>query len=125
MKYLVVDDSPTFRRIIINALAALGFGKITEAKDGMEALDKMEIEQFDMIFTDWNMPLMNGLEFVQTIKTQDRFKNIPIIMVTTRGNKEDIIDALKARVDNYIVKPFTPSHLKEKIESTLSKVNKA
>ena len=121
MKYLIVDDSPTFRRILINALAALGFDKIIEAKDGMDALDKLTNETFDMIFTDWNMPIMNGLEFVQTLKANATYQKIPIIMVTTRGNKEDIIDALKAKVDNYLVKPFTPANLKSKIDATLLK----
>lgn len=121
MKYLVVDDSPTMRRIVINALATLGFSKIVEAGDGFEALEKLENDNIDFVITDWNMPNMSGLQLLQKIRSSDKFKNYPVLMVTTRGTKDDIVDALKAKVDNYVVKPFTPQILNEKIDAVLKK----
>jgi two-component system, chemotaxis family, chemotaxis protein CheY len=121
MKYLIVDDSPTMRRIVINSLAILGFSKIEEAGDGFEALKKLEVGNIDFVITDWNMPNMSGLDLIKTIRSSERFKDLPILMVTTRGNKEDIIDALKARADNYVVKPFTAQVMKEKIDAILRK----
>lgn len=124
MKFLVVDDSPTMRRIVINALATIGFSKVIEAGDGEEALAKLRNEHVDFVVTDWNMPVMNGLELLNEIRADANLKNLPVLMVTTRGNKEDIVEALKARVNNYIVKPFQPSILKEKINGILDSLNK-
>lgn len=121
MKYLVVDDSPTMRRIVINALAVLGFSKIVEAGDGFEALEQLENDSVDFVITDWNMPNMSGLQLLQKIRSTNEYKDLPVIMVTTRGNKEDIVNALKAKVDNYVVKPFTPQLMKEKIDAVLKK----
>jgi len=121
LSILVVDDSVTMRRIIVNSLMKLGYEKVIEAKDGKDALGKMYAENIDFIITDWNMPEMNGLEFVNTLKADDSFKDIPILMVTTRSLKEDVVSALKAGVDNYIAKPFTPEVLKEKMSAVLEK----
>lgn len=121
MKYLVVDDSPTMRRIVINAMAAIGFSNIVEAQDGQDALEKLQENEIDFIITDWNMPVMSGIDFVKAVKGNDNFKNIPVVMVTTRGEKSDIITALQAKVDNYIVKPFTPSTLKTKLDAVKEK----
>lgn len=122
MKFLVVDDSPTMRRIVINALKQFGYDNVVEAGDGIEALDVLKKEgNIDFIITDWNMPNMTGLELTQTVRASTEFANLPILMVTTRGLKQDIVDALKARVNNYVVKPFTPQVLKEKIDAILNK----
>lgn len=123
MTYLVVDDAPTMRRIVINALAAVGFEKVHEAADGARALDLLKREKIDFVITDWNMPVMSGLELINAIRTNDKFKNLPVILVTTRGDKGDIVSALKAGVDNYVVKPFTPTTLKQKIDAVLKKRN--
>jgi len=122
MKFLVVDDSPTMRRIVINALKGFGYNDVVEAGDGLEALDVLKNEgNIEFVVTDWNMPNMTGLELTQSIRSSPQFGNLPILMVTTRGLKQDIVDALKARVNNYVVKPFTPQVLKEKIDAILNK----
>jgi len=121
LNILVVDDSATMRRILVNTLKKLGFNNLVEATDGKDALAKMYSETVNFIITDWNMPEMSGLEFVQSIRGDDAFKNVPILMVTTRSLKDDIIIALKAGVQNYVVKPFTPDVLDKKIKETLSK----
>lgn len=119
MKFLVVDDSPTMRRIVINALRGFGYDDLLEAADGNEAIAKLEAEKVDFVITDWNMPVMNGLELTKQIRTSPSLAKIPVLMVTTRGLKQDIIEALQAKVNNYIVKPFTPAVLKEKIDGIL------
>ncbi|CUS93368.1 chemotaxis response regulator CheY [Candidatus Kryptonium thompsonii] len=119
IRFLVVDDSPTMRRIVINALKNIGYTDIVEAEDGKDALAKLYAERIDFIITDWNMPNMGGLELTKAVRSDANFANIPILMVTTRAMKEDVLEALQARVNNYIVKPFTPQILKEKIEQIL------
>ncbi len=119
IRFLVVDDSPTMRRIVINALKNIGYTNIVEAEDGKDALAKLYAEKIDFIITDWNMPNMTGLELIKAIRSDPNFADIPILMVTTRAMKEDVLEALQARVNNYIVKPFTPQILKEKIEQIL------
>lgn len=119
MKFLVVDDSPTMRRIVVNALRGFGYEDVVEAGDGQEALAKMYTENVDCVITDWNMPNMNGLELTKAIRGDSNFSSLPILMVTTRGLKQDIVEALQAKVNNYIVKPFTPAVLKEKLEGIL------
>lgn len=116
MHFLVVDDSSTMRRIICNTLGSIGYTDVTEAEDGVDALRKMKEKQFDAIMTDWNMPRMNGLELVKTARTMDAYKYTPIIMITTEGGKREVITAIKEGVNNYIVKPFTPQILREKLK---------
>lgn len=120
LKILAVDDSPTMRRIIINTLKRAGFDDVVEATDGKDALAKLKIEKINFVITDWNMPEMDGLTFVTTLRSTDQFKNMPVLMVTTRSVKDDILEAMKAGVNNYIVKPFTPDTLKQKIEQILA-----
>lgn len=120
LKILAVDDSPTMRRIIINTLKRAGYSKIVEANDGKDALAKMKVEDFNVVITDWNMPEMDGLTFVTNIRADEKYKDMPILMVTTRSVKDDILEAMKAGVNNYIVKPFTPDTLKEKIEQIIA-----
>jgi len=119
MKILVVDDSPTMRRIVSNALREIGYGEFVEAEDGQNALDKLDADDFEFVITDWNMPNMNGLELTKTIRDHERYSEMPILMITTRGMQEDVIAAMHARVNNYIVKPFTPKILREKIDAIL------
>ena len=121
LKFLVVDDSVTMRRIVTNSLANLNYLDYVEATDGKDALAKLESDpEINFVITDWNMPEMSGLELVKAIRADERFSELPVLMVTTRGLKNDIIEALKARVNNYILKPFTPQVLREKIEQILS-----
>lgn len=120
-KFLVVDDSVTMRRIVVNTLKTIGYNLYVEAEDGKDALDKLKTDLgINFIITDWNMPVMSGLELTKAIRSDDRTKGLPILMVTTRGVKEDIVQALQARVSNYVVKPFTPQILKDKIDLILS-----
>ncbi len=120
MKILVAEDSSTMRRIIVNTLSKLGYKDVLEASNGLEALTVLkENPDVSLILTDWNMPEMDGLTFVQTLKKSKTFSKVPIIMITTMGAKEDIVKALKAGVNNYIVKPFTPQILKEKIQQVM------
>jgi two-component system chemotaxis response regulator CheY len=120
-KFLVVDDSVTMRRIVVNTLKTIGYNQYVEAEDGKDALDKLRTDLgINFIITDWNMPVMSGLELTKAVRSDDRTKGLPILMVTTRGVKEDIVQALQARVSNYVVKPFTPQILKDKIDLILS-----
>lgn len=119
MKILAVDDSPTMRRIIINTLKRAGYEDVVEAEDGKDALAKLESNKIDFVITDWNMPEMDGLTLVSHLRESAEYKAMPVLMVTTRSVKDDIVEALKAGVNNYIVKPFTPETLKEKIDQVL------
>ncbi|HIZ89678.1 MAG: response regulator [Mucispirillum sp.] len=112
---ITVDDSSTMRRIIKNTLQKLGFETILEAGNGLEALEVMSKNKVDMIVTDWNMPEMDGLTFVKAVRAKDEYKDLPILMITTEAAKEDILTALRSGVNNYVVKPFTPETLQEKV----------
>jgi len=116
---ITVDDSSTMRRIIKNTLTKLGFSNILEAANGVEGLDVLAKNEVDMIITDWNMPEMDGLTFVKTLRSKDEYKETPILMVTTEAAKEDILTALRSGVNNYVVKPFTPDTLQEKVNKLL------
>ena len=119
MKFLVVDDSATMRRIVINSLQRIGFSETVEAGDGQEALEKFD-SSVKFVITDWNMPNMTGTEFTKVLRSRDDGRHVPVLMVTARSVKEDILTAMEAGVNNYIVKPFTPQVLKEKIDALLS-----
>lgn len=125
MFFLVVDDSPTMRRIVVNALHSFGYENVVEAENGKDALLKLQSDPIEFVITDWNMPEMNGLELTKYIRSNGSYSSLPILMVTTRGLKQDIIEALQAKVNNYVVKPFTPQVLKEKIDSILKSLGKA
>lgn len=121
LKFLVVDDSVTMRRIVSNSLKNLGYDNLVEAVDGKDALAKLAAdENINFVITDWNMPILSGLELTKAIRGDEKLGAVPILMVTTRGVKEDILEALQAKVNNYIVKPFTPQILKEKIDQILA-----
>ena len=119
MKFLVVDDSATMRRIIVNSLQRIGYAECVEAGDGREALDRFDAS-VGFVITDWNMPNMSGLDLARALRAHPVGAAIPILMVTTRSVREDIAAALEAGVNSYVVKPFTPQVLKEKIDQALS-----
>jgi two-component system, chemotaxis family, chemotaxis protein CheY len=118
MKFLVVDDSATMRRIVINALQRIGFADAVEAGDGVEALSLYN-DSFGFVITDWNMPNMSGTEFTKALRERADGRDVPVLMVTARSVREDILTAMEAGVNNYVVKPFTPQVLKEKIDALL------
>ncbi|PJA96763.1 MAG: two-component system response regulator [Ignavibacteriales bacterium CG_4_9_14_3_um_filter_34_10] len=121
LKFLIVDDSLTMRRIVTNSLKNLGYNNFVEAADGKEALEKLAADSaINFVITDWNMPVLSGLELVKAIRGDAKLATMPILMVTTRGVKEDILQALQARVNNYVVKPFTPQVLNDKIQQVLA-----
>ena len=113
-KMLVVDDSSVMRRLISKNLNAHGFVDILEAKDGSEALQMLDPD-IQIILTDWNMPVMDGLTFVKAVRANPQYKTVPILMVTTEGARAEVIEALKAGVNDYLVKPFTPTDLIDKV----------
>jgi two-component system, chemotaxis family, chemotaxis protein CheY len=115
VKLLVVDDSLTMRRIVVNTLQKLGYHDIVEAADGVEALSQLD-DSVKVILTDWIMPEMSGLELVRAIRARPQFASLPICMITTRSAREDLIAAIEAGIDDYILKPLQPHTLKEKIE---------
>lgn len=123
MKILLVDDSRTIRNIQKNVLGQLGHGEILEAGDGVEALQVLKVSRPDLMLVDWNMPNMDGLTLVKKVREAD--KDLPIIMCTTEAEKARVLEALKAGVNNYVVKPFTAETMAEKIEQTMAKVNGA
>ena len=120
MTILLVDDSRTIRNIAKNTLKTLGHSDFLEAADGLEALASIEQRRPDLMLVDWNMPNMDGLTLVKKVRETD--KSMPIIMVTTEAEKSRVIAAIKAGVNNYVVKPFTIESLAEKIEQTLKVV---
>jgi two-component system chemotaxis response regulator CheY len=115
MKFLVVDDSVTMRRIVVNSLTRIGYSDIVEASDGAEALAKFDAS-VGFVITDWNMPNVSGIDLTRALRARPDGAVVPILMVTARSVREDIIAALESGVNNYIVKPFTPQVLKEKID---------
>lgn len=119
MRLLVVDDSSTMRRIIKNSLKAIGYDDVVDAENGQGALARLESEKVDLVITDWNMPVMNGLELVIAMRASPTLKQMPILMVTTVAEKEEILKAMQAGVSNYVVKPFDAATLKKKIDQIL------
>ncbi|NQT19185.1 MAG: response regulator [Planctomycetes bacterium] len=121
MKVLLVDDSSTMRRIQKNVLSKSGHTDVIEAADGISAQIKLESGEVDLILLDWNMPNMDGLTFLKTIREQG--VSTPVIMVTTEGQKENILTALQSGANSYVVKPFTPDVLTKRIDDVMAKVN--
>ena len=115
LRILVVDDSPTMRRILLNTIQKAGYSQVKYAEDGKDALAKLLAGEYDLVMTDWNMPNMNGLELTAAVRKEDTLKETPILMVTTRNMKEDIVNAIKSGVNGYIVKPFDAKTLNAKI----------
>lgn len=123
MKFLVVDDFSTMRRIIRNLLKELGYSNVDEAEDGSVALAKLKRESFDFVVSDWNMPVMDGLQLLQSIRAEPSIAKLPVLMVTAEAKKENILAAAQAGASGYIVKPFTAATLDEKISKILEKIN--
>lgn len=120
MKILLVDGSRTIRNIQKNTLSSMGHSEVLEAADGVEALSIVQAEHPDLVLVDWNMPKMDGTTLVRKIREMD--KTLPLIMVTTEAEKARVMEALKAGVNSYVVKPFTAETLSEKIAQTMAKV---
>src|SRR5208283_586524 len=121
LNVLVVDDFPTMRRIVKNLLKQLGFENIDEAEDGAQALSKLRGGGYGLIVSDWNMPVMEGIDLLKHVRADEALKAIPFLMVTAEAEKDKVITAIKAGVDNYVVKPFTAEVLKEKLEKIADK----
>ena len=115
MRILVVDDAQTMWRIIVNLLRQLGFTNMIEADDGTTAWERMQAEHVDFVVSDWNMPKMTGFDFLKLVRSSEKYKATPFIMVTAEGKRENVIAAVQAGVSNYIVKPFNAATLKEKL----------
>jgi len=122
MKVLVADDFATMRKIVRNILKQIGFDNIVEAEDGQMALQVLRNENIGLVVTDWNMPNMTGFELLQKIRTDPKTANLPVLMVTAEGLKDNVLAAVKAGVNNYVVKPFTAEVLQEKIEQIFKKL---
>lgn len=118
---LVVDDFSTMRKIVKNGLKQMGFNNITEAEDGQIALNKLEAGEFKLIISDWNMPNMMGIDLLKAVRQHERYKATPFLMVTAEGKKENVLEAAKAGVSNYIVKPFTSEALQDKLDAVFQR----
>jgi two-component system chemotaxis response regulator CheY len=123
MKFLVVDDFSTMRRIVRNLLKELGFTNVDEAEDGVIALQKLRSSQFDFVVSDWNMPNMTGIELLRAMRADPGLKHLPLLMITAEAKKENIIEAAQAGASGYIVKPFTAATLNEKLTKIFEKMN--
>ncbi len=122
IKVLVADDFATMRKIVRNILKQIGFDNIVEAEDGLAALQIVKQDRIGLVVTDWNMPNMSGLELLEKIRENPETKHVPVLMVTAEGLKDNVIAAVKAGVNNYVVKPFTAETLQEKIEQIFKKL---
>jgi two-component system chemotaxis response regulator CheY len=116
MKVLVVDDMSTMRRIVRNILKQLGVVNVVEAENGSDALSKLKADKFDFVVSDWNMPVMAGIELLRKIRADEQLKHIPVLMVTAEAQKENLVEAIQAGVSNYVVKPFTAETIKQKLD---------
>ena len=125
MKFLVVDDFSTMRRIVRGLLKEIGYSNVEEAEDGVVALNIFKNGRFDFVVSDINMPNMNGFDLLKAIKEDDRLKAIPVLMVTAEARKEDIVLAAQTGAAGYIVKPFTKATLEEKVQKIMQKVTAA
>lgn len=119
MKFLVVDDFSTMRRIIKNLLHDLGYSNVSEADDGNTALPMLQQGDFDFLITDWNMPGMPGLDLLKAVRADAKLKGMPVLMLTAESKREQIVEAAQAGVNGYVIKPFTAVTLKEKLDKIL------
>lgn len=121
LKFLVVDDFSTMRRIVRNLLKELGFINVDEAEDGVNALHKLKNGTYDFVITDWNMPNMTGIDLLKNIRADATLKHLPVLMITAEAKKENIIEAAQSGASGYIVKPFTAAVLEEKLNKIFEK----
>ncbi len=117
IEILIVDDAPTMRKIIRNCLRELGFENCVEVPDGAAALEKLKVSNFRLVISDWNMPKMMGIDLLRAVRSDERLKSLPFLMVTAEAERGNVLDAARAGVSNYIVKPFTPEQLRAKLEA--------
>ncbi|ARD59509.1 two-component system response regulator [Kosakonia radicincitans DSM 16656] len=122
LRFLVVDDFSTMRRIVRNLLKDLGFNNVEEAEDGLDAMNKLRAATFDFVISDWNMPNMDGLQLLTEIRNDAAFSKMPVLMVTAEAKKENIIAAAQAGASGYVVKPFTAATLEEKLNKIFEKL---
>jgi two-component system chemotaxis response regulator CheY len=115
IKILLVDDQPLIRKIVRDILAQLGYMNVEDAENGQDALEKLKAKKFDLIFLDWNMPIMQGIDVLRELRKMPAYKDTPVIMLTAEAEKEKVLTAIQEGVTNYIVKPFKPATLKEKL----------
>jgi len=120
MRFLVVDDFSTMRRIIKNLLHDLGYPNVSEADDGKTALPMLQAGNFDFLITDWNMPGMAGLDLIKAVRADSKLAKMPVLMLTAEAKREQIIEAAQAGVNGYVIKPFTAETLKEKLDKILT-----
>ncbi|WNM56795.1 chemotaxis response regulator CheY [Candidatus Nitrospira allomarina] len=125
IKVLVVDDMSTMRRIVKNVLRQIGFSDIVEAENGQDALTKLKAGGFGLVVSDWNMPVMQGIELLRAVRADTELKTLPFLMVTAEAQKENLIEAVQAGVSNYVVKPFTAEVLQGKLEKIFANVQPA
>ena len=119
VRILVVDDSRTMRRILVQQLGQAGFPDVDEAEDGMDGLAKLGAGPYDLVLTDWNMPRLDGLGFIREVRKREDLKDLPVLVVTTRGSEDDVLAAVKEGANNYLMKPLDPGTVKEKIGQAL------
>ena len=125
MKTLVVDDFATMRKIVKNVLRQIDITNVTEAENGKQAIEILRADPaYELIVSDWIMPEMTGIEFLKACKEDENIRKVPFVMVTAEAQKDSVLEAIKAGVDNYIVKPFTPDKLQEAIEKAKAKASK-
>lgn len=120
LKFLIVNNSRTMRKAIRNTLNKIGFQNFVEAKDGRDAYAKLYVEEPDIIFTDWKLSNMTGKDFVKSVRNDEKYRQLPILMLASRGMKQDVLEALKENIDSYIIQPITAQKVKEKIEKVLT-----
>jgi len=119
LRVLIVDDMATMRRILRGTLEQLGFSNIDEAEGGTFALPMIQQGSYELLITDWNMPDMAGIDLVKAVRAEEKYNDMPIVMVTAEAKKEQVVEAVKAGVNGYVIKPFTPAGLKEKLDKVL------
>ena len=122
MKILVVDDHQTMRRIVVQTLKTLGFTNMDTPDDGATALPMLEAGDFEFLVSDWNMPKLQGIDLLRAVRANDKLKALPVLLLTAEAKPQQIVEAAKAGVNDYVVKPFTPETLQKKIEKIFSKL---